>query len=286
MTNKIDFIKAFKTKDLKEFMDQVFPESWGPIKARIIESGAEYGTTDRFAPKWSPIPYTIRKGDSEIETALKSTIFRVHDCLHQLWGLPIPSRYDEDNFYMFKRAWMCSEVATLTLTEFIYCEWLYNTQPHVKKFLEKRNTLLFKSTTELRYKTPKDIAIRLDQLLHKKIKPRWIRDNQYGNIFLEDFIPMLEDDRTNIDHNWNLLKSNISLKDLKKLPNQRYNSHLDGLELTSWMIDDFYHTLNTDDEVDVELGNFNRVRRQKLIMPEGWNEPKSYSNKDINVNII
>jgi hypothetical protein len=273
MNKEIDFIKAHNTRDLEEFIGLVFPEEWMPICARIIESGAEYSSEDRFAPKWTPIPYTERHGDDGLETALKSTIFRVHDCLHQLWGLPIPTAYDEDNFYQFKRAWMCAEVAVLTLTEFVYCKWLLDTQPQLHDLLMKRNTLLFKETTELKFKTTREIAARLDQLLHKKINPKWVRDNVHARLFLEDFVPMLEEDRVNIDHNWKLLKANVPLGELSALPNQRYSSHLDGLELTTWMIDDFYHLMGTDEQVDMQLKEFNKERRSNVMLPRTWNTP-------------
>jgi len=271
----VDIEKAAKSVNLKEFLFEVFPDEWYPIAARILESGAEFGDTDKFAPRWSPIPYTIRKSNKgdEMETYLKTVIFRVHDCIHQLWGLPIPKSFDIESKYMFKRMWMCAEVAVLTITEFIYCQWLYDTQPYLRIFLENRNTLLFKSTTELRNKSPVQLAARLDQLLHKKIRPKWVRDNKYAMIFLDDYVPMLEQDRKNIDHNWELLCEQDDKSYLNYIPNQRYNSNLDGLELTQWMIADFYHQINTDNEIDIELAEFNKNRRKKVQLPNSWNCP-------------
>lgn len=269
---QIDFKKAYESRDLEEFLELVFPDTWKPIASRILESGAVMGEEDKFAPKWSCIPFTERKGDEGLETQMKSVIFRVHDCLHQLWGLPVPKDFSEDSFYQFKRAWMCSEISVLTITEFVYTNWLYKTQESIqlKGLLKKRNTLLFLENTELKYKTTKQIASRLDQLLHKKIEPRWIRKSEYGKKFLEDFVPMLAHDRINIDHNWNLLKEYDDVG-LSNMPNQRYGSHLDGLELTGWMIDDFYHMMNTDSEIDKSLRDFNVSRREGLNLPEGWN---------------
>lgn len=272
---QIDIEKAFKTTNLEEFLIEVFPDEWYPIIARIIESGAEYGDTDKFTPRWTAIPFTIRnsKRNIEKETFLKSIIFRVHDCIHQLWGIPIPKVFDENNKYIFKRAWMCAEVATLTMTEFVYCEWLYNTQEHLKEMLEHRNTLLFKNTTELKNKSPVQIAARLDQLLHKKILPKWVRDNNYAQNFVNDYVSMLTQDRLNIDHNWKLLTEQKNKEYLKYLPNQRYNFDLDGLELTQWMIIDFYHHLNSDGCIDEQLTDFNRQRRKNVDLPDTWNNP-------------
>lgn len=272
---QIDFQKAMEETDLHAFLLEVFPDEWSPIVARIIESGAEFGHTDKFAPRWSPIPFTIRtsKRENYLETALKSVIFRVHDCIHQLWGLPIPKKFDEDSKYMFKRMWMCAEVATLTITEFIYCQWLFDTQTELRGLLKDRNTLLFKATTELSRKTPVQLAARLDQLLHKKIRPKWVRDNEHAMIFLDDYVPMLEQDRHNIDYNWDLLCNQKDKKYLDALPNQRYSSTFDGLELTQWMVSDFYHLLNTDEDIDRGLAEFNRKRRQNVTLPDTWNYP-------------
>lgn len=96
MSKKINLKQAFECTDLQQFLYMVFPDEWTPLTARIIESGAVYQDTDKFAPRWSTIPFTIRKGQSPTETYLKSIIFRVHDCLHQLWGLPTPKNFDEE----------------------------------------------------------------------------------------------------------------------------------------------------------------------------------------------
>ena len=274
---QIDLKKAYETKDLHEFLQLVFPDEWKPIAARIIESGAEYRETDKFAPRWSSIPFTNRlskKGDIN-ETYFKSIIFRVHDCLHQLWGLPVFSTFDEEAYYQFKRMWMCAEVSVLTLTEFVYCEWLYDTQIHLRSYLENRNTLLFKNTTELKNKSPVQIATRLDSLLHKKINPKWVRENPHAVEFVNDYVPMLEQDRVNIDHNWKLLLQQEDKSYFENLPNQRYSKELDGLELTQWMITDFYHLLNTDEKIDTALSEFNKKRRQLVNLPDTWNYPES-----------
>lgn len=170
----IDLEKAFKTRDVVEFMDEVFPPSWDGIKARIIETGVKFvdndPSTEKFALGWSFITPVIRrsKRGDERETWFKSIIFRVHDVLHQLFSLFVPQTWEDEELYQLKRMWMCAEVAVLTLTEFVYCQWLYDTQPHLREYLEHRNTLLFKNTTQLAGKSTQDIASCLDQLLHLK----------------------------------------------------------------------------------------------------------------------
>jgi len=275
---RINLKKAYECEDLQQFLYMVFPEEWTPLAARIIESGAIYQETDKFAPRWSTIPFTKRNGKNLEETYFKSIIFRVHDCLHQLWGLPTPKKFDQEEFYYFKRMWMCAEVAVLTITEFFYCQWLFDTQDHLRPLLIKRNTLLFKNTTDLKNKTMLQTAARLDELIHKKTIPKWVRDNPYGMIFVQDYVPMLEQDRINIDYNWDLLLKQVDKSYLSKLPNQRYSKKLDGLELTTWMIEDFQHLLDTDDEIDFELAKFNTGRRNQVNLPETWNHPPDDPN--------
>ncbi len=106
----------------------------------------------------------------------------------------------------------------------------------------------------------------------KKIRPLWVRENEHAMKFCDDFVPMLQEDRDNIDWNWKILfheKESF----FKNLPNQRYSNELDGLELTAFMIDDFYHLLNTDSEIDKGLMNFNKNRRSKIHIPKDWNNP-------------
>ena len=79
----VDFEEAFFCTNLRKFLNIVFPDEWSPIAARKIESGAEFSLNDdHFAPKWTHIPLTVRKGKTDLETCMKSVIFRVHDCIH------------------------------------------------------------------------------------------------------------------------------------------------------------------------------------------------------------
>jgi len=265
------FAKAFETRDIEEFLNLAFPTEWKGLAARIIESGVEFDSKlCDWAPRWSKIPPTVRNGKTEFETTVKSCMFRVHDCLHQLWGLPIPSsELNEDDFYEYKRAQMCGEVAVLTLTEFDYSNYWYKRgNDELKNLLWNRNALpllygplLGKSTLQ--------IAQRMDSLLHKKVHPRWVREMKEATEFVEDYVPMLEDDRTNINHNWKLMKRDNWLP--VGAPNSRYNPNLDGLELTQWMINDFFHLMDTDSKVDEPLRDFNRNRRAGIVLPSGWN---------------
>lgn len=270
------FRKAFETRDAGTFMTLLFPEEWAPIRARILESGVTMSNDMcAWAPRWSPVPPTIRTGDSDLATWVKSCIYRGHDLLHQLWGLPVPSAaFTEDEFYVYKRAQMCGEVAVLTLAEFVFAKHLmqrFGAHLGVSLTLHKRNALDMLDGP-LRGKTTLQLAARLDTLLHKQLLPKWARDCKYSKAFAEDYVPMLEGDRTAIDHNWGLMKK-AGWRPVGA-PNVRYNPDLDGLELTLWLIEDFYHLLGTDPEVDEPLAEFNRKRREGLVLPATWNEPR------------
>ena len=264
------FSEAFYCRDVEKFMQLLFPKSWGGVIARIVETGVTF--SDRmcpWAPRWSKIPPTMRKGKTELNTHVKSCIFRVHDCFHQLFGIPVPSSsFTEEEFYLYKRAQMCGEVAVLTLTEFVFCKYLYDTYPEVKELMKSRNAMLMLEGPLLG-KTTLEIALRMDDLLHKKSIPKWVRDHEPSAAFVADYVPMLETDRKDIDHNWNLMKT-VGWTPGVEAPHVRFSKDLDGLELTSWMINDFYHLMATDTTVDESLRKFNEARRSKIILPQGW----------------
>jgi len=265
------FCRAFESTDLEEFLSLVFPPSWASIAARILESGAEFSPSMcSWAPRWSRISPTVRKSKNEdpLEDAVKSTIYRVHDCIHQLWGLPIPSAgYSEEDRYLFKRAGMCGEVAVLTLTEFVFCKHLYETYPELQDLLRRRNAIPMMETA-LSGKTPVQIAMRLDGLLHKKVRPKWVRDDAMAMAFCDDYVPMLEGDRAEFDTNW---KAMVDVNWMPSgAPNSRYARDLDGLELTIWLMNDFFHQLGTDAEIDRSLQAFNCQRRSTIMLPPGW----------------
>lgn len=266
------FKQAFETTDIREFLSLIFPPEWKPIASRIIETGAEMqsGENVPWAARWSPIPLTIRprNSDDELEIAVKSCIFRAHDCLHQLWGLPIPSEgFTSDDFYLFKRANMCGEVAVLMLTEFALCSRLYEMHKEVRAMLWERNALPM-LYGPLKSRSWEQIAGRLDGILHKKLRPRWLREHKASAAFADDYVPMLQGDRDVSDIRWEIMTS-IGWRPVNA-PNSRYNADLDGLELTQWMIRDFFHLMETDEQIDEPLVDFNRERRRKIKFPSNW----------------
>lgn len=269
MSTQRVFAEAFETRDIERFLTLMFPSRWSGLAARIVESGVEMSTTMcPWAPRWSAIPPTVRKGKTDLETHAKSCIFRVHDCLHNLWGLPTPSpTFSEDDFYLYKRSQMCGEVAVLTLAEFVFAEHLYETYEELRPLVWSRNAIpMLKGP--LQGKSTLQIAQRMDGLLHKKIVPRWVRESKEATAFVADYVPMLERDREDIDHNWALMKKAGWVP--TGAPNARYSRDQDGLELTAWMITDFYHLMDTDPVVDVGLRDFNRGRRRPIVLPTGW----------------
>ena len=262
-------IQAANENNIESFLKLIFPTEWSPIIARIIESGVEFDEgMCKWAPRWSKVPFTIKNGKDELEAAIKSCLFRSHDCLHQLWGLPIPSSdFNEEDFYLFKRAGMCGEVAVLTLTEFFLAKHIYDNCEEAKPFLKRRCAIDMLSGP-LFGKGMIEIAMRLDDVLHKKNRPRWLREHKPSILFADYYVPMLEDDRKGIDANWKSMKKNNWIP--IDAPNSRYSSNLDGLELTLWMIKDFLHLLDTDSKIDRTLAEFNRQRRSKIILPNEW----------------
>lgn len=167
---------------------------------------------------------------------MKSVIFRVHDFLHQLWGLPHPENFSEEEFYYFKRAQMCGEMAVLTLTEFVYCKWLYSAYPEASRFLLERNALQMLQGP-LAGKSTLEIALRLDELLHKKIRPRWVREHRYSMAFCDDYVPMLgkrsSADRPELGSNaGSRLESRDGAKSaLRPKPHRSGTHHLDDQRL-------------------------------------------------------
>jgi hypothetical protein len=261
---------ASQTQFIHEFLELIFPEEWYGVRARIIESGATFShMLCDWAPRWSQIPKTVKTGRTSLEANLKTCLFKVHDCFHQLWGIPVPLHYNEDEFYNFKRAQMCGEVAVVTISEFILGKILYDKHPELRPFLDRRCAIPMLQGPLLG-KNPEELIMRIDDILHKKNLPRWLRNHKESKDFADYYIPMLEMDRQIIDHNWKLLKDSKWKFD-EDIPTIKYSSDLDGLELTLWMIRDFYHQMKTDKIIDWELAFFNSKRRSKIKFPKGWN---------------
>lgn len=265
---------AAETLHIEKFLRIVFPLEWQSVASRIVETGAMFAPDIcAWAPRWSMIPHTKKNGKDSLEAAVKSCLYKAHDCIHQLWGLPIPSyEYTEEEYYNFKRASMCGEVAVLTLIEFSLAKHFVETWPETKPYIVKRCALSMLEGP-LRGKSILEIAMRLDDILHKQRRPKWVRDHEAASKFADYYIPMLEDDRDGITWNWNVMKENRWLPN--GAPNSRYSNDLDGLELTIWMIEDFYHLSKTDSCVDYSLTLFNQDRRSKIILPSGWGQHKT-----------
>lgn len=274
MTTSDVFSEAFHTTGIENFLRLIFPREWQPIQSRILESGATFSQEGcPWAPRWSKIPLTVRYGTTELETHVKSCIYRAHDCLHQLWGLPHPDPdFTQEGFYVYKRSQMCGEVAVLTLTEFVLCPLLLKAHPEIKDTIVKRNALAMLEGP-LRGRSIEQIAARLDTLLHKKLRPAWVRQHPEAMAFCDDYVPMLQFDRDCIDHNWKLMQA--AKWSNSRIPNAPYSQELDGLELTQWMIRDFFHQMDTGAATDYALVVFNQSRREDLVLPEGWNEPRA-----------
>ncbi len=89
MTAAEAFARAFDAKHIEDLLS-ILPDEWAPIRARIIESGVTLSpTVVPWAPRWTPVSPTIRGSNSGSpkEMMVKSVIYRIHDCIHQLWGL-------------------------------------------------------------------------------------------------------------------------------------------------------------------------------------------------------
>ena len=263
-------VQAYYSETLYDFMDKLFPINWGGLKARIIETGVAF--TNENEP-WligvSDIQKTPRKGSTYIESIVKSTLFIAHDCFHNLWGLPYINEFNSESLSYFKRAQMSGEVAVLTITEFILAKQIKKRHPELKSIIDKRNATPMMEYGEILYHlAPRDLALRLDEVLHKGKYEEWIYKSNTGLAFFEDYMPMLQRDRKNIIDNWEIMKKNNFIPNA--LPNVRYSRNLTGAELTQWMIDDFMHLRSSDETIDQELATFNRQRRKRMNIPKEW----------------
>lgn len=199
---------------------------------------------------------------------VRSCIFRAHDCIHNLWGLPIPSKeFNNDDYNKFKKSQMCGEVVVLTIVEFMLCKILMERDPEISPIILKRQAVNIMNNV-FKNKTSNEIVSRIDTMLHKKFHESWM-NNESVKLFREYYIPMLELDRKNSENNFYIMKANNWRP--VNAPNNRYNSELTGLEMTNWMMNDFHHQLNTDNVIDEGLMLFNRNRLEGIIIPDGWN---------------
>lgn len=264
-----EFLLTSSETDIEKFLLNVFPQNWSGIAARIIESGATFSHTKcPWAPRLSQIPATKKQGLYDSESRLKTIIYKVHDCIHQLWGLPNPGNKSIEEKYYYKRSQMCGEVAVLTLAEFVYAKWIYDAFPTLRGMIEKRNAVPMLST-HLNGKSTQQIAMRLDDLLHKKSRPLWVREDKIATAFVDDYVPMLEKDRELIDLCWASMNSEY-IESLQNAPSATFSNELDGLELTLWMISDFEHMMTSTPKIDHALKRFNTQRRSEIKFPNDW----------------
>ncbi len=267
------WLGASDTFDIEAFTERVLPPAWGGVRARILESGATLSAEPcAWAPRWTPVPPTLRIGRCDDESRMRSIIFRVHDCLHQLWGLPHPGDLESGDYARdYKKAQMCGEIVVLTLTEFVYAKWLHQSFPELRAWIDGRCAVPMTEGV-LRGKSTLQIAHRVDELLHKGWTARWAREDPASAAWAEYYRPMLQRDRVAIDGCWAAMKAepNWIRTGLRGAPHARFASSLTGLELTSWMVTDFEQILCTEASPDRALVEWNRDRRSRIVLPAGW----------------
>lgn len=263
--------KAFHSNNLYDFMYNLFPYNWRGVIARIYETGVSF--TDDPNEPWligvSNIFKTWKNGTTYIDSLIKSCLFIAHDCFHNLWGLPHISDFSDESKKLFQKAQMSGEVAVLVVTEFILAKQIKKRHKELEYNIDKRNaSQMISYGNELYHLAPRVLAGRLDEMLRSNIVEYWVKDSKSAKNFFDDYIPMLNGDITNIDKNWEIMKRDEFIPNA--LPNARYSTKMTGAELTQWMIDDFMHIRNSDEMVDFELREFNKGRREVMVVPRDW----------------
>ena len=268
--NEQPVYNAFHSENLYDFMDSLFPYNWGGVKARIIETGVKLS---KVPQPWligvSDINLTVKSGNTYIQTLVRSCLFTAHDCFHNLWGLPFIDNFSKNSLNIFKKAQMSGEVAVLCVTEFILAKQLQKKHPELTYIIGQRNAVPMISNGEVLYQlSPRDLAGRLDEILHAKMNQLWVRESKTASAFFDDYVPMLQRDRDNIDENWDIMKRENFIPN--GLPNVRYSKNMSGSQLTQWMIDDFMHLRSSDEHIDYDLAEFNHKRRAAMKVPSDW----------------
>ncbi|NOU29361.1 MAG: hypothetical protein HOO96_15775 [Polyangiaceae bacterium] len=267
------WLAASEVFDIEAFTEQVLPPAWGGVRARILESGATMSAVPcGWAPRWTPVPPTQRIGRCDDESRMRSIIFRVHDCLHQLWGLPHPGDLESiEDARDYKKAQMCGEIVVLTLTELVYAKWLHERFPELRAWIDGRCAVPM-TRGVLQGKSTLQMAHRVDELLHKGWTARWAREDPETAAWVAYYRPMLQRDRDMIDRCWAAMKAEPDWirTGLAGAPHARFASSLTGLELTTWMVTDFEQILCTAPSPDRALVDWNRERRSRIVLPAGW----------------
>lgn len=267
------WLGAYDILEIEAFLARALPPHWGGIRARIVETGVTMSEAPcGWAPRWTQVPPTQRVGRCDDESRMRSIIYRVHDCLHQLWGLPHPGDLESDDDRVdYKRAQMCGEIAVLTLTEFVFGKWLHDSFPELRRWIEGRCAVRMLQNA-LSGKTTTQVAMRLDEFLHQRHIRRWVANDEDAKAFADYYQPMMQRDREMIDACWEAMKAEPGWaeRNLHAAPKARFANTLNGIELTCWMIEDFEHLLWTSPEPDSALTEFNRARRANIRLPKGW----------------
>lgn len=273
MLSKSIISKAANSKNIVEFLNLIFPPEWDSIKARIIESGVVIHENDncKWMPRLSPLPFTVKTwGATEFQNNVSSIMYRIHDCIHQLWGMPLPTKNITVSLSDYKKAQMCGEVVVLMLTEIYFGKYLWeNGDDEMKEFLKLRDAVPMYYSC-LKDKTMEEILLRFDGIFHHGHRPSWIYNNKNALEFVNYYDKMLQTDRENIDFNYNsIIDSMWELPEYAMSP-VTYSNDLDGTELTLWMLRDFQQLKNSSPYVDTDLMEFNRKRRKDITLPTDW----------------
>lgn len=254
-----DFLALSQERDLSLFLPAALPLQWSSVGSRILNSGARFGEEDvLWWAGWSDIPLTVRRGHSKEETALKSIIYRVHDAIHNLWPNPLPRSFSDGDRASFKRCIMSSEVAVLSIVEFGYCRWIYETFPDLRDLILRRRALVTYGWRSLR-----ETARFLDAVLHRGDDVSDWSCVPEAVAFREDYFAMLGRDRVDCD------RAAISEHRVEWLAATRGLAAdvvppvLDGLNTTLWMVDDFERCVAST-EADVTCC------RPRLVLPTWW----------------
>lgn len=274
------FLSAFNSRDVEEFLFLCFPPAWSNAANRIIASGAQFGPIDApWYAGWSTIPPTIRVGSTPEETAMKSIIYRVHDCIHNLWPNPLPSMFDsfdEEHRSSLKRAIISAEIAVLTITEFFYCKWIYNTYPELRECILKRRAIsVYPSDSMI------ETAVFLDAILRGG-EWLWLWTTQpEAEEFQKDYVRMLDEDRKSADKCWEAICTHkdewikLSLRCSAGRGLRGFvPPHLGPLETTLFMVVDFQQSAERKDTHPVLYTDYarkcNQENRQNFILPSWW----------------
>ncbi|MEM7155661.1 MAG: hypothetical protein AAF799_22620 [Myxococcota bacterium] len=261
--------RAFETDDIEEFLSLALPPAWKGVASRILESGVTLAASGGpWCPGWTPVPLTLRGEGEDLQTRVtRSVMYRVHDCLHNLWPQPHPQRTEAGRI-AYKRIQMAGEVAVLTLTEFGYGEWLFDTYPQLRPVVAPRVAVGLRKGL-FRHLSLEQIAHRIADILHMGKEYAWARDNPEVQSWLDYYGPMLAADRALVDRCWAAIHAH-DWQPPADAPSARTGMELTGRETTAWMVQDFDHLVRSHAAPDWGLVRLNRARRADIQLPGQW----------------